>query len=118
MPLLQLSFNTSCLCSHARCITSRDCPFLVEHTAMTVSGDDGLSVQTGSLVAVQLAKLMKAPVDAYNDVLTLLSLPHFGPLFDYVDYSGRKVMSCYLIENALDNETVIPTVEQVNGVRT
>ena len=57
---------------------------------------------------------MKLPIDNYNNVLTLLKLEHFGPLFEYFDYQARKTMSIYIINNALDNETVISTPEQVS----
>jgi len=56
---------------------------------------------------------MKLPIDNYNNVLTLLKLEHFGPLFEYFDYQARKTMSIYIINNALDNDTVISTSEQV-----
>jgi len=49
-------------------------------------------------------------------VLTLLKLDHFGPLFEYFDYNARKAMSIYIVNNILDNETIIPTQEQVDGV--
>ena len=62
-------------------------------------------------------RLMKIPVDIYNNILTVLQLQHFGPLFEYFDYQSRKVMSSYIIANALDNETCIPTQEQVSTVQ-
>lgn len=71
------------------------------------------SLEHGSMVSKELMRLMKIPVDTYNNVLTLLSLQHFGPLFEYFDYKGRKLMSCHIIGNALDNETLIVTQEQV-----
>ena len=60
-------------------------------------------------------KLMKIPVDNYNNVLTLLKLEHFGPLFEYFDYQARKTMSTYIINNALETESPIPTQEQVRS---
>ena len=71
------------------------------------------SLESTSQVSKELMKLMKIPVDNYNDVLTLLKLQHFGPLFEYFDYYARKQMSIYIISNALENETLIPTQEQV-----
>lgn len=56
---------------------------------------------------------MKIPVDNYNNILTVLELQHYGPLFECFDYQSRKVMSCYMITNALENETEIPSQEQV-----
>ena len=67
------------------------------------------SLEHGSMVSKELMRLMKIPVDTYNNVLTLLSLQHFGPLFDYFDYKGRKLMSCHIITNALENETLVPS---------
>ena len=43
----------------------------------------------------------------------MLELEHIGPLFEYFDYQSRKVMSSYIITNSLENETNIPTQEQV-----
>ena len=60
-------------------------------------------------------RLMKIPVDNYNSLLTIQKLEHFGPLFEYFDYHARKMMSMYLVNNALDNDTTIPTQEQVSG---
>ena len=73
------------------------------------------SLEHGSPVSKELMRLMKIPVDSYNNILTVLQLQHFGPLFEYFDYQSRKVMSCYIIANALDNETCIPTQEQVRA---
>jgi vacuolar protein sorting-associated protein 35 len=56
---------------------------------------------------------MKIPVDNYNDLLRVLQLEHYGPLLDLFDYHGRKNLAAYLVTNALDNETQIPTQEQV-----
>jgi len=61
-------------------------------------------------------RLMKLPIDNYNNVLTVLKLEHFAPLFEYFDYQARKTMSIYIVNNALDNETVISTPEQVRTV--
>ena len=60
--------------------------------------------------------MLKIPIDNYNNILTLLELKHFGPLFDYFDYEGRKNMSLYVVNNALDNSTQIPMQDQVDQV--
>ncbi|WAR11383.1 VPS35-like protein [Mya arenaria] len=70
------------------------------------------SLEHGSPVSKELMRLMKIPIDTYNNILTVLELQHFGPLFEYFDYQSRKVMSCYLVSNALENETEIPSQEQ------
>ena len=74
---------------------------------------DGFSLENTSAVSKELTRLMKIPVDNYNDILTVLKLEHFGPLFEYFDYPARSLISMYLINNALENDTKIPTQDQV-----
>jgi Vacuolar protein sorting-associated protein 35 len=71
-------------------------------------------IEYNSAVSRELTRLMKIPIDSYNNVLTVLQLEHYGPLLDYFDYHGRKNLAAYLITNALDNETLISTQEQVS----
>ena len=59
---------------------------------------------------------MKIPIDNYKNILTALKLEHFAPLLDYFDYEGRKLLAIYIITNILENETLIPTLEQVDAV--
>uniref|UniRef100_UPI00358FEED2 vacuolar protein sorting-associated protein 35 n=1 Tax=Myxine glutinosa TaxID=7769 RepID=UPI00358FEED2 len=73
-------------------------------------------VTTSGAVSRELMRLLKIPVDTYNDILMVLQLQHFRPLFDYFDYHSRKNMSCYLINNALEQDTNIPTQEQVDSL--
>lgn len=73
-------------------------------------------LETASAVSRELIRLMKIPVDIYNNVLTLLKLEHFGPLFEYFDFQARKTMSIYIVNNALENETIVNTPEQVDAV--
>ncbi|KAL5022144.1 hypothetical protein ScPMuIL_001299 [Solemya velum] len=73
-------------------------------------------LEHGSPVSKELMRLMKVPVDNYSNMLVVLELQHFGPLFEYFDFQSRKLMSCYIVNNALDNETNIPTQEQVDGL--
>ena len=72
------------------------------------------SVSHGSPVSRELMRLMKIPVDSYSNILTVLQLQHYGPLFEYFDYKGRQLMSCHIINNALDSETLIPGQEHVS----
>ncbi|CAL8109830.1 unnamed protein product [Orchesella dallaii] len=65
-------------------------------------------------VGKELMKLLKIPVDNYDNVLTLLKLENYGNLLDFLDYDGRKALAMYLINNALENETQIGNPEQVD----
>ncbi|KAK3085900.1 hypothetical protein FSP39_010235 [Pinctada imbricata] len=73
-------------------------------------------LEHGSAVSKELIRLMKIPVDSYNNILRVLQLNHFGPLFEYFDYQSRKTMSSYIILNALENETSIPSQDEVDSI--
>ena len=46
----------------------------------------------------------------------MLKLKHYSSLYDHLDFVGRKAICQYLLNNALDNETVIPTSEEVESL--
>lgn len=75
------------------------------------------SIATSSAVSKELTRLLKIPVDTYNNILTVLQLKHFPPLFEYFDYESRKSMSCYVLSNTLDYNTTIVAQEQVSWQR-
>lgn len=69
--------------------------------------------ESNTLVAKELQKLLKIPIDNYNNLLTVLKLQHYAELMQHLDYYGRKMLSIYILNNALDSETLITTQEQV-----
>uniref|UniRef100_A0A8C8HFQ6 Vacuolar protein sorting-associated protein 35 n=1 Tax=Oncorhynchus tshawytscha TaxID=74940 RepID=A0A8C8HFQ6_ONCTS len=73
-------------------------------------------IATSSAVSKELTRLLKIPVDTYNNILTVLQLKHFPPLFEYFDYESRKSMSCYVLSNTLDYNTTIISQEQVDAI--
>ncbi|XP_014606051.1 PREDICTED: vacuolar protein sorting-associated protein 35 isoform X4 [Polistes canadensis] len=73
-------------------------------------------LEYNSAVSRELVRLMKIPVDNYKNILTVLKLEHYAPLLEYFDYEGRKLLAIYIITNILENETLIPTQEQVDTV--
>lgn len=56
---------------------------------------------------------MKLPIDNYNDLLLVMKLKHFPEIIEYFDYTGRKTIAIYLLQNAVQCRTMIPSVEQV-----
>ncbi|XP_071813758.1 vacuolar protein sorting-associated protein 35-like [Apostichopus japonicus] len=77
-------------------------------------GLEHLSSQTP--VAKELIRLLKIPLDSYNNILVLLKLKHFGMVVEYLDYEGRRSMGKLIISNALDHKTQIPLQEQVDQI--
>uniref|UniRef100_A0A8B9YXM5 Vacuolar protein sorting-associated protein 35 n=1 Tax=Bos mutus grunniens TaxID=30521 RepID=A0A8B9YXM5_BOSMU len=73
-------------------------------------------IATSSAVSKELTRLLKIPVDTYNNILTVLKLKHFHPLFEYFDYESRKSMSCYMLSNVLDYNTEIVSQDQVDSI--
>ena len=70
-----------------------------------------------SSVGRELMKLLKTPVDAYNNVIKLLALGEYGSVLEALDYRGRTQICCYLINNMLDNDTQVQEEEYVEKVR-
>lgn len=69
-------------------------------------------LEHNTTVSRELMRLMKIPIDNYNNLLTVLELQHYATLMAYLSYQDRKNLAIYLLNNALDNDTVIPTPEQ------
>ena len=67
-------------------------------------------------VGRELEKLLKIPINNFNDILTVLRLAHFAPLLRLFDFDGRKALAVFIAENVLENSTTIPTSEQVDTI--
>lgn len=97
------------------CLSSLPCfTFFNYFTCSTHFSLTTFSIATSSAVSKELTRLLKIPVDTYNNILTVLQLKHFPPLFEYFDYESRKSMSCYVLSNTLDYNTTIVAQEQVS----
>ena len=66
----------------------------------------------------EMEKLLKIPISNYNDVLTVLALPNFAPLLNMFDFEGRRAISVFVVENAVENETKVASAEQVDQILT
>ena len=60
--------------------------------------------------------MLKIPVDLYKNILTLLKLKHYSILYEHLDYTGRKTICQYLLNNAIENETIISTPDEVDSL--
>ena len=49
-------------------------------------------IEHRSPVGRELEKLLKIPIDSYNDVLIVLNLEHFIPLLTFFDYRNVYVI--------------------------
>ncbi len=64
----------------------------------------------------ELIKLLKIPIDLYKNAIILIKIKHYGILYDHLDFVGRKVICQYLINNALENEAVISSTEEIDAL--
>ncbi|CAH1280721.1 unnamed protein product [Diabrotica balteata] len=76
------------------------------------------NIEPHSLVAKELQKLLKIPLDHYNNLLLVLKLKHYAGLMEHLDYFGRKSLSIYILNNALENETIVPSPEEAEQALT
>jgi vacuolar protein sorting-associated protein 35 len=60
--------------------------------------------------------MLKIPIDLYKNVLILLKIKHYSTVYEHLDYLGRKTICQYLLNNALENETLISTPEDVDSL--
>lgn len=75
-------------------------------------------VEFNTPVSRELMRLLKIFIDQYNNILTVIQLTYFPQLMDLFDFYGRKSVSAYLITNALNNDTLVPTSESVDSILT
>ncbi|KAL1115285.1 hypothetical protein AAG570_007316 [Ranatra chinensis] len=73
-------------------------------------------VEHTSAVSRQLNRLLSIPVQQYNNILTVLKLTQFTPLLSVFDLTGRKAMATSVVNNALANNTMVPTPDQVETI--
>lgn len=77
-----------------------------------------LSIQSNTPVSKELIKMLKIPIDFHKDVLILLRIKNYPTLFEHLDFPSRKSLCQYILNNALENETIISTSDEVEGLLT
>jgi len=71
-------------------------------------------VEYGTPVGRELEKLLKIPINNFNNILTVLQLTDFDPLLELFDFDGRKAMAVFIANDALETQTNLPTEEQAD----
>ena len=74
------------------------------------------STGSNSGVSRELIRLLKIPVDSYNDILRVLQLQHYPSLLERLEFVHRKNVCCHIVHNILENETIIMAPDQVGVV--
>lgn len=61
----------------------------------------------------QIVALLSAPLDKYNDIVTVLKLSNYPSVMEYVDSETNKVMATVIIQSIMKNNTQISTADKV-----
>lgn len=62
----------------------------------------------------QVVALLSAPLEKYNDTVTVLTLSNYPCIMDYLDDATNKIMAMVIVQNILRNSTCIASSDQVN----
>lgn len=66
-------------------------------------------------VGRELTKLLHIPIDEYKNVLRLNELPEYIKVMNYLDYRGQCNIAAHMVQNMLDEETVLREQEHVDA---
>ncbi|CAI2345792.1 unnamed protein product [Caenorhabditis sp. 36 PRJEB53466] len=66
-------------------------------------------------VGRELTKLLNIPIDEYKNVLRLSELPEYVKVMNFFDYRGQCNIAAYMVQNMLDEETVLRQQEDVTA---
>lgn len=61
----------------------------------------------------ELLRLMKVPIDSFDNPLSILKLKYATPMFELFDYPGRKALACYLVQAIVSKVVYITSAEEV-----
>ncbi|CAO4365744.1 unnamed protein product [Caenorhabditis nigoni] len=66
-------------------------------------------------VGRELTKLLNIPIDEYKNVLRLSELPEYIKVMNYFDYRGQCNIAAYMVQNMLEQETILRHQEDVDA---
>ncbi|XP_031250422.1 vacuolar protein sorting-associated protein 35A-like [Pistacia vera] len=64
----------------------------------------------------QIVALLSAPLEKYNDIVTVLKLSNYPHVMEYLDNETNKVMASVIIQSIMKNNTHISTAEKVEAL--
>uniref|UniRef100_A0A183DD15 DUF2013 domain-containing protein n=1 Tax=Gongylonema pulchrum TaxID=637853 RepID=A0A183DD15_9BILA len=82
-----------------------------KQTESVIMSRDGMPPE--DIVSLQIMKFLRIPVDQYDDVVQLLHLEHYSDVIELLDYRGRTQAASYVLQNMIENDTALTTMEEV-----
>lgn len=61
----------------------------------------------------QIVALLSAPLEKYNDIVTVLKLSNYPRMMEYLDSETNKVMATVIIQSIMKNQSPISTADKV-----
>ncbi|XP_010426686.1 PREDICTED: vacuolar protein sorting-associated protein 35C [Camelina sativa] len=65
--------------------------------------------------AKQIVAFLSAPLEKYNNVVTILKLTNFPRVMEYLDHETNKAMAIIIVQSVLKNNTHISTADEVDA---
>lgn len=69
-------------------------------------------IDSSNPVYKELIRLLKVPIETYEDTLTVLKLENFPDLFELFVFQGRRALSLFLVQTIVDRDCIIPSSEE------
>ena len=73
-------------------------------------------ITTNSVVGREMTKLLKVPIEHYNNLVELLRLDSYGQVLLSLDGRGQRHIAATLVQKALDADTSIENEEHLDKV--
>ncbi|KAG5385830.1 hypothetical protein IGI04_037300 [Brassica rapa subsp. trilocularis] len=64
----------------------------------------------------QIVAFLSAPLEKFNDVVTILKLTNYPRVMEYLDHDTNKAMAIIIIQSILKNDTRIATADEVDAL--
>ncbi|XP_023639307.1 vacuolar protein sorting-associated protein 35C [Capsella rubella] len=66
--------------------------------------------------AKQIVAFLSAPLEKYNNVVTILKLTNYPQVMEYLDHETNKAMAIIIVQSVLKNNTHITTADEVDAL--
>ena len=77
---------------------------------------EGFGKVKDSKATKQIVALLSAPLEKYNNVVTVLTLTNYPKVMEHLDYGTNKVMSGVIIQSIMKNGTLITEADKVTDI--
>lgn len=77
---------------------------------------EGVGKVKDSKATKQIIALLSAPLEKYNNVVTVLTLTNYPKVMEHLDYGTNKVMAVVIIQSIMKNGTFIMEADKVEAL--